>query len=117
MFWLTTLHRPDGQSQAGVLWLAPLLIIGLLAISACADGASRIRPGMGEDEVKKILGAPSRSTSDRQDIKFYVGENAKCAKLAAKVLVLERRFREDVMVGLGSDGKVLCVERAELFTH
>ena len=99
------------------LWLRCFVVImTALSIAQC-DKTAEIREGMGEADVRNVLGAPSRVATDRGDIQFYLGRDGECGKTSTKVLVFERRVREDVFVGVSAENKVVCIQKGIVVTH
>ena len=94
-----------------------ILVIGMVCAVRCGDPVSRVTVGMTEEQVRTVLGTPSRTVTDRRDIEFYLGKDNRCAGPAKRVILYDRWLREDVTVALGEDAKVVCVETMVLLTH
>jgi hypothetical protein len=83
-------------------------------LCACGGDASVITAGMTSGEVRTRLGnAPI--VFSLADHKEFGPRAARCLDQApVRVMVYERRFRNDVLVYVGADDRVQCVEESEV---
>jgi hypothetical protein len=92
--------------------LPAVVVVVVLSASACGDASDDVRPGMSEDKVRELLGAPTSVATEQADVVFYLGKGD-CGTKSTRVLVFERWLREDVFVGM-QDATVSCVQTAVL---
>ncbi len=89
--------------------LLALISIAMLVVPACAD-FDAVRPGMAEEEVRRLVGPPDKKLPDKGSLGVYAA-NVECAKGVESALVYKRVFRSDVIVGLNVRSRVVCTWR------
>jgi hypothetical protein len=88
--------------------------IGLAICIACTSGAERIKPGMPEAEVVRILGPASRTTSDPVDMSMFLRSKPECRSQAIKALIYDHWLTDDVVVAVDKGKHVRCVVSTEI---
>ncbi len=85
-------------------------------VTAC-DPADRVRIGMPESDVLKIMGQPSRTVDDATKFgEELVGEH-KCRASARRILVYNVTPRRRVRVVLNTNTTVTCVVKTDDLMH
>jgi hypothetical protein len=90
-----------------------LALIAYLLIASCSDERllAELRIGRTESEVIRVLGQPSKETTQPEDIKLLVGGRTECGHDVVKLSIYKRRLREDIVVAFDSSAKVSCIVR------
>lgn len=90
--------------------LFAIVAVGLMIVPACTDFEA-VRPGMAEEEVRRLLGTPDKKLADKDSLGVYAA-NVECAKVVESAFVYTRVFRSDVVVGFDGHSRVACTWRA-----
>lgn len=87
--------------------------LALALVTACGGPeASAVRTGMTGAEVRAVLGTAS-TLFELAEYKVFSPNTAACrGKAPVRVMVYKRRFRDALLVYLGSEDRVECVEES-----
>ncbi len=89
-----------------------LLGASTVFVIAC-NPADRIRTGMPESDVVKIMGKPTRTVEDAATFRDEVIGDRKCVDGAHRILVYDVAPRRRVRVVLDGKATVTCVVKTE----
>src|SRR5688500_16485079 len=104
MRWKPQMYRPRRVAELGGM---PLILMSLVA----CNPEDRLKVGMTESEVLRIMGRPTRVIDGPSEVKQELQREYACAAAASRELVYNRgRDREvQVRVGFDAKGTVRCV--------
>src|SRR5262245_38228525 len=87
-------------------------LLATLAFGGC-NPEDRIRVGMKEPEVTRILGEPTEVIKDSTRFLNELAYDRACANLSSRVLVFTRRHSTDVRLGIDEGGTVRCIHKTQ----
>ena len=91
-------------AKQAIGWVAVLVGTSI----ACSDHP--LRAGMSEDEVIRAMGRPTLSYEGTSQVGDWFAESKECVPKLKRILLYDRYVRDDVLVGIGVDATVLCVD-------
>lgn len=96
------------MARQGGRFIVTTVAMSLLA--ACSDPP--IKAGNAEGDVVKVMGKPSVTFGKSTEFGGFFDDNKECRKKLVKVMLYDRRWRSDVIVGVNGEGVVECVDVA-----
>jgi hypothetical protein len=94
--------------------LNAIATVSLVSCIACTGPKDRIKPGMPEADVLRLLGSASRTTSDAVEMDRFLRASPECRSQAKRALIYDYWLADDVVVAVGQEGRVKCVGSTEI---
>lgn len=90
-----------------------LLVCTATIASLTACDSHPVRPGMTEEDVFRLMGKPTLSFADKKQFVAFFDDNKECREKSVKLMIYDRSWRKDVIVGINVGGMVQCVDMVE----
>jgi hypothetical protein len=92
------------------------LVLAVLLGAGCQP-ADRLKIGMTQAEVERIMGRPTAVVEDARRFREELPNESACADDVVRVLIYQVSHRRDVRLGVDSRGVVKCIVRTQNLMH